>query len=107
MPLRRVLKRSELPPGSRKIIELDGFEILLLHSGYGIFALSNICPHNGGSLGEGDWSGRKITCPLHFWTFDILSGRSIKPPSYCLETYPVEIENEWIRLELPERDLEE
>ncbi len=103
----RALKVADLPEGSKKIVEINGFEIALFHLSGKIHAISNICPHNGGSLGEGLLVGETVICPLHFWKFNLLTGESSNQPAYCIETYPVEIEEEWIYLDIPEEDLEE
>jgi len=107
MPRTRVLKISDLPPGSRKIVESDGYEIALFNVSQNIYAVSNICPHNGGSLGQGLISEDAVTCPLHYFKFSLRTGKSLNQPSYRLETYPVKIEEDWIYLDLPEEDLEE
>ena len=104
MPFQKTVKRSDLPPGQKKIVEINGLEIALFHLERGIFAVSNICPHSGGALGEGFVSGSEITCPLHFWQFNLETGRSSRPRDFRIETYPVKIEKEWIWLDLPEED---
>lgn len=107
MPRTKTLKVSDLPQGSKKIVEINGFEIALFHLNGEFRAISNICPHYGGSLGEGLLEGETVICPLHFWKFNLLTGKSLNQPAYRIETYPVEIESEWIYLDLPEEDLEE
>ncbi|MBI1823609.1 MAG: nitrite reductase small subunit NirD [Nitrospirae bacterium] len=103
----KVFKLSDLPKEGVKIIELKGFEIALFHVEQGVRAISNICPHSGGSLGQGLRVGETIICPLHFWKFNLKTGKSSNQPTYCVDTYPVTIEEDWIVLELPEEDLEE
>ncbi len=103
----RAFKIIDLPPGSNNIIEIKGIEIALFRSGQNICAVSNICPHNGGSLGEGVFKGETVVCPLHFWEFSVVTGRSINQPAYRIESYPVKVDKEWIWINLPEEDLEE
>jgi len=107
LPRFKVLKLDDLSIGSRKIVELNGYEVVLLRTQESVYALSNICPHLGGALGEGTWVGKIITCPLHYWAFDISTGRSVNQPSNSVETYPVRVEAGWVFLDLPEEDLEE
>ena len=44
---------SEIPPGGRKLVEADGRAIVVFNLAGEFFALSNRCPHRGGSLCEG------------------------------------------------------
>src|SRR5215470_11108966 len=44
---------SEIKPGGRKLVDVKGRAIVLFNLGGEFFALSNRCPHQGGSLGEG------------------------------------------------------
>ena len=53
------------------------------------YATSNICPHAGGPIGEGDLTGCRITCPLHGWTFDVKTGSCTNIAGEKLETFPV------------------
>ncbi|MHB8483951.1 MAG: Rieske (2Fe-2S) protein [Nitrospiria bacterium] len=103
----KVLKTLDLRPDGKKIVEINGLEIALFNIQDQIYAISNICPHNGGSLGEGMLFGQTLLCPLHFWKFNIATGKSSNQPAYRVETYPVKLEKEWIYLDLPEEDPEE
>ena len=107
MPLTRVLRLADLPSGSKKIVEVHGYEIALFHWDQRIFATTNICPHNGGSLGAGLLEEGTIVCPLHFWKFDLMTGKSLNQPAYRLEIYKVEVGGGWIYLDIPDEDLEE
>ena len=48
---------SEIPPGGRKLVEADGRAIVVFNLGGEFFALSNRCPHRGGSLCQGNLTG--------------------------------------------------
>src|SRR3569832_1851327 len=83
---------AEFPPGTRRLIEVDGRGIAVFNVKGEYFALLNKCPHNGGSLVEGvltgllesaepgqyaySRQGEVIRCPWHGWEFDIKTGRS-------------------------------
>src|ERR1700750_917142 len=83
---------ADFPPGTRRLIEVDGRAIVVFNVRGDYFALLNRCPHNGGSLAEGivtgllqsttpgDYSyarqGEIIRCPWHGWEFDIKTGKS-------------------------------
>jgi nitrite reductase/ring-hydroxylating ferredoxin subunit len=48
------------------------------------------CPHNGGPLEQG-WlrDGRVLTCPWHFYRFDLATGECQTTGGYRLARYPV------------------
>ena len=48
---------SEIPPGGRKLVQADGRAIVVFNLGGEFFALSNRCPHRGGSLCHGNLTG--------------------------------------------------
>ena len=48
---------DEIPPGSRKIVDVDGRSIGVFNVGGEYFALLNRCPHQGGPLCHGNTHG--------------------------------------------------
>ena len=52
-----VAATSEIPPGGRKLVTADGRAIVVFNLGGEFFALSNRCPHRGGSLCQGNLTG--------------------------------------------------
>ncbi len=57
-------------------------------------AVSNMCNHAGGPLGEGRLDGDYIVCPWHNWKFHRCSG--VGEPGFerdRVPAYPVKIEN--------------
>lgn len=39
-----------------------------------LFAISDVCPHRGGSLADGEFEAGAVTCPLHGWQFNLKDG---------------------------------
>jgi len=88
---------GEIPPGTRKLAQVNGRAIVVFNLGGEFFALNNRCPHRGGSLHHGrqiglvesdapgrycySRSGEIIRCPWHGWEFDIRTGQSWCDPS--------------------------
>ena len=104
-----VCKVSGLPPGERKIVELEGRSIGVFNIKDSYYAIKNVCPHYKVALCEGTvtgmplpskvgefvWGreGEIIRCPWHGWEFDILNGKSIFNPHKCrVATYDVTVE---------------
>jgi 3-phenylpropionate/trans-cinnamate dioxygenase ferredoxin subunit len=100
---------AEIPPGERRIVEVDGISIGVFNVGGTFYALRNRCPHQGaplcrGSLkgttlpsapGEYIWAreGEILRCPWHGWEFDVTTGRSIfNPHRVRVRAYDVTVE---------------
>jgi len=91
-----VARAADIPPGGRKLVDIDGRGVIVFNLKGAFFALSNTCPHKGGSLATGlltglvesstpgeyryDRAGEIIRCPWHQWEFDIRTGRSYCDP---------------------------
>jgi len=67
--------------------------IALCNVGGTIFAIDDVCTHDGGPLGEGELFGSEIECPRHGARFDVRSGRVTRMPAVApVKTYDVEEE---------------
>ncbi len=72
-----VAKRSDIPPGAAKKVVVDGVEVLLCNVDGDLYAVEDVCTHDGGPLDQGELQGRKIMCPRHGALFDVTTGRAI------------------------------
>src|SRR5262249_14572702 len=48
---------GDIPPGTRKLAQVNGRSIVVFNLGGEFFALNNRCPHRGGSLFQGKQTG--------------------------------------------------
>lgn len=87
------LKEKELKEGQMKHVQVSGKSILLAKQGGQVFAVSNICLHEGCSLDKGLLNGHLVMCPCHGWKFDIRNGEFIENKIVKLSTYRCKIEN--------------
>jgi nitrite reductase (NADH) small subunit len=47
------------------------------------------CPHNGGPLANGVIRNGTVSCPWHWYCFDLRTGECRTAAGYQLRTYPV------------------
>jgi nitrite reductase (NADH) small subunit len=103
---------SELAPGERRIVDLDGRSIGLFNVGGEFYALHNGCPHKGGTLAEGPICGTTlptegtdfvygrdgtiVRCAWHGWEFDIATGQALADPRFHARTYRVVVEDGFV-----------
>ncbi len=100
---------GDIPPGTRKLTQVNGRAIVVYNLGGEFFALNNRCPHRGGSLHLGiqtglvessepgqycySRQGEMVKCPWHGWEFDIRTGQSwCDPTRIRVRHYPVSVQ---------------
>lgn len=83
-----------LPPGSRRVVDVDGVAVAVFNIEGRYYAIEDVCTHDGGELASGEWQGETITCPRHGACFSIVTGQVLAPPAYePVATLPVRVEN--------------
>ena len=96
-----VCSESELQPGERKIVSTDVAEIAVFNLEGELFAIEDVCTHDGGELATGRCHGDQIICPRHGARFCIRDGKALTPPAYeDIETFPVRIEQGQIQVDI-------
>jgi 3-phenylpropionate/trans-cinnamate dioxygenase ferredoxin subunit len=94
---------SELPPGSRRIIEWEDLEIGVFNCGGDLLAIEDRCSHDNGPLAEGEFDEARCTveCPRHGSLFDLRTGAPKTLPAYvAVDTFPVRVEDDIVKLEV-------
>ena len=82
---------NEIPAGKIAEVTVQEKCVALANVDGKFYAISGICLHEGGPLGEGDLDGQVVTCPWHAWQFDVTTGKVHANQGMGVETYPVEI----------------
>jgi 3-phenylpropionate/trans-cinnamate dioxygenase ferredoxin subunit len=111
-----VAPAADLPPGSRKIVTIDGREIGVFNVNGSFYALRNLCPHRSGPLCKGrlrplvvvtelyqlghEREGEILKCPWHQWEFDIKTGQALYDERLRVKTYTVVQEGDEVVLYL-------
>ncbi|MGQ4555484.1 Rieske 2Fe-2S domain-containing protein [Halobellus sp. GM3] len=97
--LHRVADVDEIEEGDSLIVEVDDEQIALFVVDGEYYALSNVCPHQGGPLGNGRVEENCVYCPWHGWQFDIESGEHVQGDD-VVPTYEVVVEGTDVSLKL-------
>jgi 3-phenylpropionate/trans-cinnamate dioxygenase ferredoxin component len=77
----KVATRGELPPGGKKLAEVDGRPIAVFNVAGSFYAIDDVCTHDGGPLAEGELRGSEIMCPRHGARFDVRTGAALCMPA--------------------------
>ena len=96
----KVAQASEVPEGKIKKAVVKGQEIALYNVEGKLYATTNICPHQGGPLDEGELDGDTIVCPWHGWMFKVPDGCLVMNPRITLRTYELKVDNDTIYINL-------
>lgn len=87
-----VAKLEELPPGERRIIDVDGVQVAVFNLDGEYFAIEDVCTHDYAPLDDAKLEGDEIICPRHGARFCIKTGAVTAPPAYePVPTFPVRI----------------
>jgi 3-phenylpropionate/trans-cinnamate dioxygenase ferredoxin subunit len=88
-----VTSAADLAPGEWKTVDVDGWLVAVFNLEGELFALEDVCTHDGGELTGGEIEDGCIVCPRHGARFDIRTGAVLSPPAYeDILTFPVRIE---------------
>ncbi len=90
----RVARAVDVPPGTVKVVVVQGHPVALFNVEGRFHAVSNVCLHRGGPIGEGTLDGAVVTCPLHGWEYDVRTGRNVANPVARLKTYAVRLDGD-------------
>jgi nitrite reductase/ring-hydroxylating ferredoxin subunit/multimeric flavodoxin WrbA len=84
---------EDLKQPARRVVTVGGKPVALTFVDGRFGAVSGVCNHAGGPLGEGELDGEYLTCPWHYWKFHFATGEgepgfeADKVPSYELREH--------------------
>ena len=100
----KVANLAEIPAGGSKLVEVDMVRVALFNLDGNIYAIEDVCTHDGGPLVEGRVvNGCEVQCPRHGARFDIRSGTAVKFPAFePTRTFAVRVNGQDVWIEQPE-----
>lgn len=93
-----VCNTSEFEEGRAKIFCVDDERIAVYLHEHKLYAIHNVCKHQGGPLGEGKILDGCITCPWHGYQYLPHNGQSPPPFKERVSTYDVRVVGEQVWL---------
>ncbi len=97
----RLATIGELPNDSVIEVEHDGELYAICNAGGEIRAMSGVCPHEGGPLGQGTVIQGLVVCPWHMWEFDSNSGACLVDDRMSIPIYRVKVQQDKVMVDLP------
>src|SRR5215210_4954410 len=85
---------AEFPPGTHRVADIDGAQIAVFNIDGTLYAIEDVCTHDGGILTGGPVEGDVIVCPRHGARFCIRDGAALTPPAFePTAVFPVRVED--------------
>jgi NAD(P)H-dependent nitrite reductase small subunit len=90
----KVAQLSDVPAGQGKCVEVGDKRIALFNIDGTVYAIDDVCPHQGGPISEGECEGKIVTCPWHGWEFDVETGVNRDDTDIALGKFEVKVEGD-------------
>ncbi|HVT29290.1 MAG TPA: Rieske 2Fe-2S domain-containing protein [Lacipirellulaceae bacterium] len=96
-----VAKVGTIPEGEGRSFQVGERLVAVFLQGGQYFAIDDLCPHMGASLGAGylDEEGI-VTCPWHAWRFCVRDGKWADNPRLAVDTFQVRVVGNEIQVRL-------
>jgi nitrite reductase/ring-hydroxylating ferredoxin subunit len=101
MPLLKMGTLAQLPADSVMEVMVGDQPYAICNVGGTVRALSGVCIHRGGPLGQGQIHEGNVVCPYHLWEFDCASGEYDYDPTKRVPTFEVKVEDGDIFVQVP------
>jgi nitrite reductase (NADH) small subunit/3-phenylpropionate/trans-cinnamate dioxygenase ferredoxin subunit len=98
-----VAKVGAIPEGEGITVVLDERLVALFCSAGRYYAIDDLCPHMGASLGAGVVEDGVVTCPWHAWRFCVADGTWCDNPRIKIDSFEVRVLGEDIQIRPRER----
>ena len=94
-----VIKRSALAPTEHVLVDVDGVQVAVFNVNGEIYAIEDVCTHDGAEMASGQLDGDQLICPRHGARFCVKTGKAMTPPAYePVECFSVRVEAEMIQV---------
>ncbi|MBI4856857.1 MAG: Rieske (2Fe-2S) protein [Acetobacterium woodii] len=104
MGYKKVAEIQEFDKTDKKLVVVNEQEILLTKIENGFYAISNKCPHMGGSLFKGTLEAGVVTCPRHGSKFDAKTGKAVGKPKILFLKFDVDDDRSY-SVKLEDKDI--
>jgi 3-phenylpropionate/trans-cinnamate dioxygenase ferredoxin component len=98
VPVARV---GDIPPGKVAVFPVgeDDANVAVCNVDGQLYAIDDVCTHDGGALDQGELEGNEIECPRHGARFDVRTGAATQLPAFePVQTHPVRVTDDTIEV---------
>ncbi len=98
-----VAKVGSIPEGRGATVVVDGRLVALFYADGQYYAIDDLCPHMGASLGAGEVYDGLVSCPWHAWRFKVCDGTWADNPKLKVDRFDVRVVGDDIQVRAPEK----
>jgi nitrite reductase (NADH) small subunit/3-phenylpropionate/trans-cinnamate dioxygenase ferredoxin subunit len=98
-----VAKVGSIPQDRGATFVVSGRLVAVFFSQGNYFAIDDLCPHMGASLGAGEVCDGVVTCPWHAWRFSVCDGSWRDNPKLKVDQFDVRIQGDEIQVRVPRK----
>jgi 3-phenylpropionate/trans-cinnamate dioxygenase ferredoxin component len=91
---------NQIGEGQSLCVQVGSMIVALIRSSGKLYAIEDVCTHDGESLTGGPVEGEEIICPRHGARFCLRTGEALSPPAYePVKTFETKIDGGrvWVR----------
>jgi 3-phenylpropionate/trans-cinnamate dioxygenase ferredoxin subunit len=89
-----VADEKDLLPGERLFITIGDTSIIVFNLAGQLYAIGDVCSHDGNILDDALLEGYEVHCPRHGARFDIRNGKVLSMPAIVdIPAYPVRVKD--------------
>lgn len=92
---------SKLRQGEIRTFKIGARWLAIGRTAEGYFAIDDLCPHAGGSLGEGMLDGECVVCPIHGYSYHVRTGEGMDDGEE-VAVHEVQLDGDVLRVNLPD-----
>ena len=92
-PFVAVAKVGEIPEGKGGTFVVGDRMVAVFNVQGRYFAIDDLCPHMGASLGAGELTDDTVMCPWHAWRFRVTDGTWCDNPKVATKVFDVRVED--------------
>ncbi len=101
MTFHPVGKLEDIPEGQSKVYQVENQDIAVCNVSGKLYAIEDVCTHDGASFDQGALDGCEIECPRHGARFDVTSGQPTELPAVIpVNVYEIRINGEIIEINI-------
>lgn len=100
-----IARLGDIPNGEGISCAVGEHVVAVFHEDGKYYAINDMCPHQGASLGAGAVQDGVVACPWHGWRFRICDGTWCDNPRIKTDSYEVRIEGNEIQVRVAPRQV--
>ena len=90
---------SDIPVDRARVVTLSGERVAVFRYDGKVSAISSVCQHQNGPLGEGRVIDDCVTCPWHGYQYEPHTGRAPAPFTEKVPTFRVRVDDGRVRVD--------